>query len=370
MSGLIDDAALPGAIERYLAGQLGHAVKVGALRRFAVGFSWLTYAVPISGLRAGEGGVVASELGESRDAPTTTELILRLGPDYGLYAPYSAAPQALAMHTLKSSAVPTPQAFWYSDDASILGAPFLFCEKLSGAAVVPWVSAGAPALDGAYRDGLAQQFIDTLAALHRVDWRGQPISAMATAQGGAQGVTADNTPAITAENAALLNVQYWRAQIQRWAMRPYPLAEFGLRWLQAHAPRAPFVAIVHGDYRTGNFLEQDGQITAILDWELVHLGDPHEDLGWASLPMYMGGSKLICRLAAPDAFYARYAQQAGFDVDLASVRYYQVLALLKLAATHMAAARRFEEGRFNDMRMPAMGSQIAACLKQMERLIP
>ena len=44
-----------------------------------------------------------------------------------------------------------------------------------------------------------------------------------------------------------------------------------------------------------------------------------------------------------------------------SVRYYQALSLLKLAATHMAAARCFEEGRFNDMRMPAMGSQIATC---------
>ena len=130
-----------------------------------------------------------------------------------------------------------------------------------------------------------------------------------------------------------------------------------------------FRSIVHGDYRTGNFLEEGGRITAILDWELVHLGDPHEDLGWASLPMYMGGGKLISRLAEPEWFYARYAEKAGFEVSMASVRYYQVFSLLKLAATHMAAARCFEEGRFNDMRMPAMGSQIATCLRQMDKLI-
>ena len=152
-------------------------------------------------------------------------------------------------------------------------------------------------------------------------------------------------------------------------MRPYPLAEWGIRWLKSHNPVAPRVAIVHGDYRTGNFLEQGGRITAILDWELVHLGDPHEDLAWASLPMYMGGSKLICRLAEPEWFYARYAEKAGLDVSMASVRYYQVFSLLKLAATHMAAARCFEEGRFNDMRMPAMGSQIATCLRQMDKSI-
>ena len=52
-----------------------------------------------------------------------------------------------------------------------------------------------------------------------------------------------------------------------------------------------------------------------------------------------------------------------------ALHYYQVFSLLKLAATHMAAARCFEEGRSNDMRMPAMGSQVATCLRQMEREI-
>ena len=338
MNKIGNDADLATRVAAYLGQQVGHAVHIGAIRRFPVGFSWLTYAVPVTGLHGG---------GESE------ELILRLGPDYGLFAPYSAEPQVLAMRTLESSAVPLPRAYWTSDDPTILGAPFLFCEKVPGAAVVPWVPAGSPGLEEGYRRQLGEQFIDALAALHRVDWQGQPIAALA------QGIRADN--------AARLNVEHWEAQIARCAMRPYPLAEWGLRWLKAHAPVAPHVAIVHGDYRTGNFLEEAGHITAILDWELVHLGDPHEDLGWASLPMYMGGSKLICRLAEPDWFYERYAEQVGFEVSMVSVRYYQALSLLKLAATHMAAARCFEEGRFNDMRMPAMGSQIAGMRMSLKR---
>lgn len=335
-----DDAALASRISDYLGQQVGHPVRVGAIRRFPVGFSWLTYAVPVIGLQGSD---------------DTQELILRLGPDYGLFAPYSAAPQVLSMRSLEGSAVPVPRTYWSSDDASIFGAPFLFCEKVSGEAVVPWVSASEPGLEEGYRRRLAEQFIDALAALHCVPWQEKPIAEMA------QG--------ITVENAARTNVEYWESQIARWAMRPYPMAEWGIRWLKAHAPVAPRVAIVHGDYRTGNFLEEGGRITAILDWELVHLGDPHEDLGWASLPMYMGGSKLISRLAEPDWFYERYSEKVGFQVSMASVRYYQALSLLKLAATHMAAARCFEEGRFNDMRMPAMGSQVATCLRQMEKTI-
>jgi aminoglycoside phosphotransferase (APT) family kinase protein len=340
MTTIADDATLARRIEDYLSRQVGCRVAVGAIKRFPVGFSWLTYAVPVSGLDGGDG---------------TRELILRLGPDYGLFAPYSAGPQVLAMRSLEGSGVPLPRAYWSDDDPSIFGAPFLFCEKVSGSAVVPWVSANEPGLEEGYRKRLGEQFIDALAALHCVRWQDRPIAEMA------HGITADN--------AARLNVEHWQAQIERWAMRPYPLAEWGIRWLKAHAPVAPRVAIVHGDYRTGNFLEEGGRITASLDWELVHLGDPHEDLGWTSLPMYRGGTKLIGRLAEPEWFYARYAEQARFEVSMASVRYYQALSLLKLAATHMAAARCFEEGRFNDMRMPAMGSQIATCLRQMEKTI-
>ena len=341
MSTIGDDAALGRKIADYLGAQTGRHVRVGAIRRFAVGFSWLTYLVPVTGLEGDGGG--------------PRELILRLGPAYGLFAPYSAAPQALALQSIAGRDVPAPRVFWHSDDASIFGAPFLFCEMMTGSAVVPWVSASAPPLDEAYRRGLAAQFIDTLAALHRVAWQGKPIAALAAG--------------VTRETAARRGIETWEALIRRSAMRPYPLAEWGLAWLKAHCPTAPHVAIVHGDYRTGNFLERDGRITAILDWELVHLGDPHEDLGWASLPMYMGGTRLISRLAEPDWFYARYSEKVGFEVSMATVRYYQALSLLKLAATHMAAARCFEEGRFDDMRMPAMGSQIATCLRQMEKTI-
>ena len=129
MNTIGDDATLAGKIAAYLEQQVGHKVQVGTIRRFPVGFSWLTFAVPVTGLQGGD---------------DTQELILRLGPDYGLFAPYSAGPQVLAMRSLEGSTVPLPRAYWSSDDAGILGAPFLFCEKVSGSAVVPWVSANEP----------------------------------------------------------------------------------------------------------------------------------------------------------------------------------------------------------------------------------
>jgi aminoglycoside phosphotransferase (APT) family kinase protein len=198
MSMINADEHFSARIQRYLSQQLGRAVRIGPVRRFPVGFSWLTFLVP------------ADE----------RELILRLGPEEGLFAPYSAMPQMLAMQSLEGSGVPVPRAFWGSDDAAILGAPFLFCEKSEGEAVVPWVAPGDPPLEPGLRLRLAHQFIDCLAALHGVDWRVQPIAAMAGD--------------IDEGNAALRSVETWEALIRRWQMRPYPLADWGIRWLKAH----------------------------------------------------------------------------------------------------------------------------------------
>ncbi len=338
-----DNETLACNVEQYLAAQVSAKVEVSGLRRLPGGFSWLNCALTARGLPGSTG---------------PHELILRLGSDAGLFAPYNVWPQVWAMQSLQDCGLPVPRLHWASDDTGLLGAPFMLCEKAPGAALAPWATPGDPPLDEDYRMRLGEQFTDALAALHRVDWAGRPIG----------GLTSTADP-ITPGNAARRVVAEWAALIERWSMRPYPLAAWGQRWLERNAPVAPRVVVVHGDYRTGNFLEEGGRITAILDWEFVHLGDPHEDLAWVSLPIYTAGSPYLCRLLEPAHFYARYREKAGVQITAEALHYYQVFALFKLAATHMAAARCFEEGRSNDMRIPAMGAQVAICLRLMEREI-
>ncbi len=337
---LNNDALLRERIKRYLSRETGRSVEVVDLIRLPVGFSWLTFRLGVRGLDGSD---------------DVRPLILRLGPDYGLFAPYSALPQVLSMQSLAKTEVPVPSVYWHSEDPDLLGAPFLFCELVMGTALLPWASSSLAPLADDQRLMLADQFVNALAALHQVDWALRPMAQLAGD--------------MNVENAAQRQLQNWRSAYERWAMRPYPLFEWGARWLFEHCPPAPRLSIVHGDYRTGNFLEQGGKITSILDWELAHIGDPHEDLGWASLPMYMGGTKLICRLIEAERFFEQYQSRVSFPLSMSSVSYYKVFSLLKLAATHMAAARCFEDGRFNDLRMPAMGSQILPVLRQLEKAI-
>lgn len=335
-----NDAAVLAALGKVISAQTGATVTASTLKRFAVGFSWMTFGFAASGIPGANGRV---------------EYILRVGSPNGLYAPYSALPQVLSSRSLEGSSVPVPKVYWYSDDPEYFGAPFLICEKAEGAAVIPWAAEGIQPLEQGYRDSLARQFVDALAGIHTTDWSSKPIAEMGKG--------------ITVQNAALMQVEEWEQNIARWATRPFPLLQWATDWLKDNCPVAPRISIIHGDYRTGNFLESGGTITSILDWELAHLGDPHEDIGWLSLPMYTGGSGLLCRLIEEQQFYRMYEEKAGFPVSRESVKFYRAFSLYKLAATHIAASRCFEDGRMNDLRMPAMGSQIPTTLRQMVKTI-
>jgi aminoglycoside phosphotransferase (APT) family kinase protein len=336
---VFDEAQLRERLADFLQAQTKRRWTLGAFTRYASGFSWITL------------GVAAREEGSGGGRG----LILRLGPAYGLFAPYSAMPQYAALKALEDSSVPVPKAYWWSDDATILGAPFFVSERVEGAAPVPWMGRNGTGFEEGYRRSVGTQFVEALADLHKCRWNGK------------SGFELNDT---TCDNAASRQVEFWEQGQSRWALKPYPMLTWAFRWLRKNLPTAPRVSLVHGDYRLGNFLEKDGRITAILDWELVHLGDPHEDLGWAFLPQYSGGSGLVCRLLPKDEFIALYERAAGFKVRPESLHFYLIFSLVKLALTHIAAVRCFEEGRFNDLRMPAMGTQVAPVLRQISKLLP
>ena len=334
-----DDLLVRARLIDYLYAQTGQVWLLGSFTRYAVGFSWITYGFT----------------GRPEGSDEERGLILRLGPPYGLFAPYSALPQFAALKALEGTAVSAPRVYWWSDDASLLGAPFFVCERAAGTAPVPWVSGATAGFEKPWRESIGRQFVSALASVHGCAWQGKP---------GFEDYTG-----VSAENAALLQVDFWEAACERSARKHYPMLQWAMLWLRRNLPVAPRVSLVHGDYRPGNFLEEDGRITAILDWELVHPGDPHEDLGWAFLPQYTGGSGLVCRLISQEEFIEQYEREAGFKVNPDTLHFYRVFSLVKLALTHIAAARCFEDGRFNDMRIAAMGTQVTPVLRQIAKLL-
>ena len=127
-------------------------------------------------------------------------------------------------------------------------------------------------------------------------------------------------------------------------------------------PESSDVTLVHGDYRLGNFLvERDGggaRLTGILDWEMVHLGDPLEDVAWCISPLWRGGTPFASGLLPPDDFVARWADATGRAPDPARLEFYGVLSIVKMIAIMLTGLRAFRDGRTGDLRMAIFDHQL------------
>jgi aminoglycoside phosphotransferase (APT) family kinase protein len=340
---VFDPAApeLPVRLAAWLSARWGRQVDVAELRRFPAGMSWVTI------------GFTASSPGA---APQ--QLILRVGDPGGLFSPYSAKPEYEALTALAVvPGLPIPKAYAYSNDASILGAPFVITQRVHGDTPTPW--RGAEQRGEAANRSLGRDFADALGAIHAFDWTATPLAEWTQ---GPQGT-------IACEGTALHETRYWTAHAGLGAGPTPPQMHYAMRWLQAHAPVAQRITVVHGDYRVGNFLQHEGRITAILDWELVHLGDPHEDLAWAGLRTFAAGTTRVGGLLEREEFYRRWEMKTGLKVDHAAVRYYEVLVQFKMAAMLMGAMIRVQTGRSRDVRMAAMGFQLTSTLMELNKLI-
>jgi aminoglycoside phosphotransferase (APT) family kinase protein len=104
-----------------------------------------------------------------------------------------------------------------------------------------------------------------------------------------------------------------------------PIIALGLAWLRANLPATVPARLVHGDFRLGNLLTADGRLTGVLDWELAHCGDFHEDLAYGCMAVWRFGSPLPgLGLGTLDAFFQLYQASGGQPVDRARFRFWLV----------------------------------------------
>jgi aminoglycoside phosphotransferase (APT) family kinase protein len=157
--------------------------------------------------------------------------------------------------------------------------------------------------DPAARSGVAADYMAQLAALHAIAVPPEGIDGMGRPRPIAT-MVADRVEQLRARNAA---------------EGDDPLANVVLDWLGDNVPDEPSrPVIVHGDAGPANFLYAGGGVTALLDWELVHYGDPMADLAMLRLRMLFQPF-----VPLPEAF-AAYEAAGGAKVDVARIRFWQL----------------------------------------------
>jgi aminoglycoside phosphotransferase (APT) family kinase protein len=140
---------------------------------------------------------------------------------------------------------------------------------------------------------------------------------------------------------------------------PHSVFDLALRWLDDNRPEPRAPRIVHGDFRMGNFLIGPDGMIAVLDWELSHLGDPVEDLGWLVARAWrFGGAGEVGGLGTREQLLTAYEAAGGATVTPADLRWWEVLASLRWGVITMFMGDEHRRGNTRSVEQAAIGRRV------------
>lgn len=275
----------------------------------------------------------------SRGEPRERGFVVRVAPTgYTLFPDADFDLQPRVLRALAATPVPVPEVLFYERDPTVLGAPFYVMNEVVG--LVPpdnppyhvsgWLHDVSPAV----RERVWWGAVDTIAEVHALDWRGLGLECLADT-----GEHAPGLPAQLAYYASFLDA------VER--VEPVPVARRALAWLRGNQPPQPDpLVLCWGDARIGNVLySPQGERLAVLDWEMVSLGAPAQDLAWACFVDRHHSEALdVPRLEgfpSQQATLDRYAQRTGRAV--ADMEYYDVFAALRFTVIMARLAVIFKD---------------------------
>ncbi|MBI2799283.1 MAG: phosphotransferase family protein [Gammaproteobacteria bacterium] len=304
------------ALETFLSAEAGRAMTVSNLKRMGGGASKEQFVFEIPNVTG------------------TTRCVLRMDPLEA--AVLTNREREFAVLRAMQNVIPVPDALWLDSDGSVLGRPALITSFVSGVTkpsnITTNVSGFGTVLGLELRRALAVPFMRHLSAIHQFDWRRLPRDLF-------------QAPDADPEQAARWQVNWWTEVWRDDALCGIPLMGLAERWLREHLPATRELVLVHSDYRTGNFLfdEARQEITAVLDWELAHIGDYHQDLAWIAIKAWSHVENdvlLASGLMPVDELVNRYQAETGRKVDRQTFFFYQVLSVYQCVVICLGTSLR------------------------------
>ena len=208
----------------------------------------------------------------------------------------------------------------------------------------------------AARAGLAGELASELARIHSVTPTTEPH------------LFGDALPAVSAAHARIEGMRGPMSALRR----ERPALAWLVRWLEEHAPSDdPVSVLVHGDFRTGNFLVEPRGLSAVLDWEFAHFGSPYEDLSWLSVRDWRFGQLAlpIGGFSARRPFYDAYEAASGRALDTAKLHYWEVLGNVAWALGAACQTERYTHGGEEDLELLAIGRRASEMEWEALRLV-
>jgi aminoglycoside phosphotransferase (APT) family kinase protein len=236
---------------------------------------------------------------------------------------------------LAGSGIPVPVVRWIEPDGANLERPFFVMERLPGASDGTGAVLATSAEYAGVRPLVVRQHAEILAKIHAFDL---------------DRVLSLDRPASAAASAAH-EVARWEKTMRADTLEPQPTLELAFSWLKRHLPPPPQrLALIHGDYRTGNFLVDERGITGVLDWEMAHAGDPIEDIGWLCMKSWrLARDERIGGICTREEFIALYERSGGVKVDRDALKFWEVFSNVKFAIIFITGTKSIVQGKTADV---------------------
>lgn len=303
---------------------IGELLSPGARERFGLD-------ARVEGLQPLLGGASRELWGfEVASGAERHRLVLRRDPP-GVEDPPARRREWEALVAAHRHGVPVPEPFWLTDDAT-----GLVMRRLEGETIPRRLL--REERYGAARNRLVAQVAEAAAALHAI-----PAGELAALEA-------------PGDRPASAGVEGLEAELER-VGEPHPALELGLRWLRAHLPQPREPALVHGDLRLGNLMVGEGGLVALLDWELCHLGDPAEDLGWLCIRSWRFGNddRPAAGLGTRDELLEAYAGAGGREVSRDELFFWEVYGNVRWGVICLIQADAHLSGAHPSLERAAIG---------------
>jgi aminoglycoside phosphotransferase (APT) family kinase protein len=252
--------------------------------------------------------------------------------------------EALLLRAAVPAGVPVAELVASGDADSPLGAPFIVTRRLDGETIARKILRDDEW--AAVRPKLAAQCGEALAAIHRI-----PV---------------DAAPELEHQD----QIAQYRDALDVLG-EPHPAFELGFHWLERNRPPSGQVGVVHGDFRHGNFIVGPDGLRAVLDWELAHLGDPMEDLGWLCVKAWRFGARPpVGGFGEYHELFDAYSKASGVDVDPDAVHWWEVLGTLKWGVMCIMQASTHLNGFSRSVELAAIGRRVCENEHDLLELLP
>jgi aminoglycoside phosphotransferase (APT) family kinase protein len=287
--------------------------------------------VSVENLRTLTGGASRTTWAFDAVGDEPRALILRTGPPDDVHAGMEL--EAAVQQRAAAAGAPVPHILAADNSPAALGNPYLICDAVGGETIVRRIHR---ALDEVGRERLLQQCARALAAIHRAD----------------------------PDALGLTDVD----QLTEWRHRLDDIGdttatfEWAFRRLDGHRPAPSPPRLVHGDFRMGNLIVDESGLAAVLDWELVHIGEVYEDLAWFCIrawrfgaPEYLGAGGL----GSVESFLSAYEAAASELLDRDTFRWWLTLATLRWGVICRFQAERHLSGHTPSVELAAIGRRVS-----------